>query len=860
MIDYFKTHQQYFWQWEENYEVIAIPKGSTIAYSEYIFKELFPLMVPNGLPPLGTLLLAMIALNPKGKENIEAIVDRIDTLCKNKIPNRISGTQEFLTKLANVPEEYKTNQNKIALLCTIFKDCHNKKSIKLSKSLTNYVQNNKLKSDMVSENLQFGNYIWIDDTRPLEILNNKLLNTEEIINLLITNPIVIPKELEVETSDVKKNKNWIDELEENLSTFTIGALIKRIWGGLNIPFQLNQPSDQPLGGVSDVTNKGNFDRLLISEYAHDDLVFLSRIANQEALYIHREIPPQKNDKKRYILIDISIRNWGTPKTLAYALALAMAKHPKSTYETFIFTLGTDWHAVYYDTFDDILQASQLTSTSLHAGLGMEKFFKEEILDKNAELIFISSKDSIELPIFYPILVKYFEKLNYWIQVDREGKISVNKNENKSKKLIQQFVLPLAELWKKPPKKEIKKENQDEKNEFVENFPMLFAMKNSYLFANIIGDEAFAVDDQGLLYLNKGPDYRKKGWELIYKMLPKDSTEIGKIVKNKAKELLVFLVTYKKDFVCVNVSRRKFYIKNVKYFNIHEMYEMAYHEDILYLKSSQNLYKIYIENDDIQVTEVQDIRGILTSKKLLFSKNIRGEMIESVELTSVKKTQKVATFNILSKIQKISLDHIGRLCFNDHPLEFDFNNNIYKIKTDKVDNFTNEKHIEAVPNEDFSCFTFQNGYTIRIFKNGMATLNFKIKEKVYQVRLLENGSNKLNEVKLIRNENNISLHDSKKLVDEVSSIIFSSENKELAEKFCAAIEKESPGSKTEIQVSEDNTIYLPLVLDKHLGIYSQNKYAGSEFFHKECIYKVQDMKQFWNESVQKFINQLKEQNK
>ena len=136
----------------------------------------------------------------------------------------------------------------------------------------------------------------------------------------------------------------------------------------------------------------------------------------------------------------------------------------------------------------------------------------------------------------------------------------------------------------------------------------------------------------------------------------------------------------------------------------------------------------------------------------------------------------------------------------------------------------------------------------------------IKEKVYQVRLLENGSNKLDEVKLIRGTNQMSLVDAKYAVDVLPSIIFSSETKELAEKFCAAFEKESPGSKTEIQKRKDDTIYLPLVIDKHLGIYSQNKYAGSDFFHKDFIHKVQDMKQFWNESVQKFINQLKEQNK
>ena len=106
----------------------------------------------------------------------------------------------------------------------------------------------------------------------------------------------LPQIVELEQPAITENntqKDYIDELIDNPKTFHSGSLVRRIWSGLNIPFQSVLPSKQPLGGISDLTNKGDFDKLLISEFANDDLVFLSRIANNEALYIQREIPPQK---------------------------------------------------------------------------------------------------------------------------------------------------------------------------------------------------------------------------------------------------------------------------------------------------------------------------------------------------------------------------------------------------------------------------------------------------------------------------------------------------------------------------------------------------------------------------------------
>ncbi|NJO02197.1 MAG: hypothetical protein HC880_11360 [Bacteroidia bacterium] len=132
----------------------------------------------------------------------------------------------------------------------------------------------------------------------------------------------------------------IEQLLSHEQTFHLGALVRSLWAGLSIPLHSPLPNQQPLGGFSDISNKGSLNRLLISEFAYDDLSFLSRLANQEALYINREMPPQSDNRERIILIDVSIKTgarlealpmpccWpsrGTPKVKFPAPPLPLAR-------------------------------------------------------------------------------------------------------------------------------------------------------------------------------------------------------------------------------------------------------------------------------------------------------------------------------------------------------------------------------------------------------------------------------------------------------------------------------------------------------------------------------------------------------
>ncbi len=74
-------------------------------------------------------------------------------------------------------------------------------------------------------------------------------------------------------------------------------MAQKIAASLTVPRLPSDPDHLPIGGVSDVTNRGEPDRLLISELALDDDLLIARIAHGQALYLRREQPPQSSSKK-----------------------------------------------------------------------------------------------------------------------------------------------------------------------------------------------------------------------------------------------------------------------------------------------------------------------------------------------------------------------------------------------------------------------------------------------------------------------------------------------------------------------------------------------------------------------------------
>src|SRR4029077_1254713 len=102
----------------------------------------------------------------------------------------------------------------------------------------------------------------------------------------------------------------LTQLRDDEELAGVAQIARNLLAAIHIPRALAAPLELPVGGVSDLSNRGDLDRLLISELAHDDLTPATRIALNEALYLRREAPVSTPPRGRIVMIDTGIRLWG----------------------------------------------------------------------------------------------------------------------------------------------------------------------------------------------------------------------------------------------------------------------------------------------------------------------------------------------------------------------------------------------------------------------------------------------------------------------------------------------------------------------------------------------------------------------
>lgn len=455
---YLQSYQEYFWQWEfDDYadaDIISLSNGRTVMYKPLLLEFLWKL-APHGFPPFGSLLLTFVATNPDAESNLHDIYSQLGGKSQ-RLPD--STGAKFLRLLSSLPEEYKSGSKRFFLFKCIFQNAHNSVSAKRAKQITEKLQ----EVEYINQS-QFGTPVAYNesnqqrDFRTIELLGERFTSHEQIYQALSgLEELVDDADALLEEDTDSEPISFTEELLANQKTFHVGALLKTIRAALDIAFHSQLPSDQPLGGVADLTNKGDLDKLLISEYANDDMVFLSRLANNEALYLHREAPPSKNKHERIFLIDASLRNWGTAKTLLHAAAIAIAKHPKSDFAYRVFSIGDEVREIQIDTVPDVIDGLNVLYSSLDASKGLADFFTNYPVAANAQVLFLGSEEGLNALSFQKALAEYGSHFQYRISAAATGQVALHKNLGKSWKHIQNLQLNLPQLWTRQNNQEVEK--------------------------------------------------------------------------------------------------------------------------------------------------------------------------------------------------------------------------------------------------------------------------------------------------------------------------------------------------------------------------------------------------------------------
>ncbi|ROI04372.1 MULTISPECIES: hypothetical protein [unclassified Chryseobacterium] len=720
---YFQSYENYFWEWKTDEDVpgdsgyhennlLSIPGVGAIAYRPYVMEVLKELQ-PQGWPPLGALLMVLYAMQDGYTDFAGPLRRTADLYSVGNFDFNPEREIEFLEKIKLLPSIYKQKQNGIVLLQTLFKNVHNRVSSANAENYLRIYYKRPYELAICAEKQHAGPTALNRDLNALD-LNERFPTVQSIIDAmkgLVEEP-ELDDELIQEEATADTGQDFIRELTEEPKTFQVGSLIKRIWSGLKIPMRHLSPGEQPIGGISDMTNKGDFNRMILSEFANEDEVFMNRVANNEALYIQREIPPEENVFERIILIDTSLRNWGTPKVLAFASAIAVIKHPKAHSECKVFALGQAALPISLSKVEEVIESLNQVSPVLEVSEALEKFFNEDHPEKDLEIFLITHQDNMADEKVQKVVHQNRDRLKFLVTTTSDGEINFYKHHKGARKHIQKIKLPLQELWANPPRQKLRQKIYNgKKTDLPQNYPILFPTPVNKIDQFLYEGEFFILSSKKQLlktylsdnyYDRHSYDYYKTyhGCEVLFEEISVKPRGQFALAKNRQQHFILCQYQSDKKLISrLNINTKEYFEHNVTGMNIPASYDLIYFGKSFYLHDPENplLYRITIEGN-IAVEAVAD-------KDLEIEKNNAKAQAEVAKLNK-------SGLRIINNFNKIGINKNHNLVISGNELGSLYENslNLYKNRVD----------IKIFAEQNKNKFTFPDGSEIITDSRGMLT--------------------------------------------------------------------------------------------------------------------------------------------
>lgn len=198
----------------------------------------------------------------------------------------------------------------------------------------------------------------------------------------------------------------LNQLYQNAHNSVQGFVASLAWEAsslISLPRKPSEPDDLQIGGVSDISNRGNPERLLMTELAADPDLLIARIANGQALYLRRESPPKPRPHIRDILIENGIRCWGEQRLtiLAFALAAAASEEKRGTQLNITTLAGQELFDENFSTLEGLTAALERLHYSHHPGQAIENLIQKYEREKQSisePLLIVTSATSND-PMF-----------------------------------------------------------------------------------------------------------------------------------------------------------------------------------------------------------------------------------------------------------------------------------------------------------------------------------------------------------------------------------------------------------------------------------------------------------------------------
>jgi MoxR-vWA-beta-propeller ternary system domain bpX0/MoxR-vWA-beta-propeller ternary system domain bpX1 len=557
---YFNAPKGYFWRWSENAEIIEWSDGLTIAYREELTTLLKEVSASCEPKRLGAVLLVLAACRDDWKEATRYVI--LYKLIKTIVENRgdeyevvHKGTKEvfeFLDRINALVSDVRKGKGKILLLKQLFVEEINTFKPNSLKEYIDEFASGRLDNKLVGLREHSPEHLKAD-LAPLYRLSSIYSDVQGLEIKILTGLDILPQPIEIPQAEELESLSLLEELAQDTETAGLAQLTKSLIAAMNVPMHTYGASELPLGGVSDITNKGNYDKLLLSELAQEDDLLTARLVNNEALYLRRESPPSKPERERVILLDTTMKMWGMPRPFALSAALALSENKKQVSEVSAFALkGMTFDPLSISTKKGVLEALNHLAPALHCGVALESFLRKAPNNETTDYVFISDADAMSHPNFRLIFNQQKHLLRFLVVINRAGDLQFFELTKGETKLINKSKFDLNELLffiKKPTKKDdfdkkIRDLSDEEMPAFLYNDPTPLLFPGVNLELDI--ENNLHIKDVGILVITKTQRVlffknRDKGAIEILMSIEKGEYKIGYVESKK-----FYILVYNKE--------------------------------------------------------------------------------------------------------------------------------------------------------------------------------------------------------------------------------------------------------------------------------------------------------------------------
>jgi hypothetical protein len=478
IIKYFQVqHRDHsFWVWasaddkhgRSSCEIIEwIPTDrSTICYRDELV-DIIAQLRGHQAPPLGCILLLLSACRAELNKSQRYFLHAIQF----SLSNTEEGTklrkeaERLLDMVSALPEELRTGANKVHLLNELFEDFYTRDSYQYGAYIKKYLQDfSRGDWDQQILSAESINFPREHIMQQFEVLADiaKRYESKELLAVKLRTGISEAPDVSKVSVPVPESApvDLLEALSQDPFTAALARLTRKIISVLNIPTHSQGSGEMPYGGLSDITNRGNYDRLLLSELAQDELLLMARLVNSEALYYRREEPPQNPKRQRTLLVDTTLKMWGVPRVFAMASALAFIHNSKHKELIESYALKGETHEdIDLSSKEGVLHALSVMDPALHAGQSMQALITDRPASDQNEYILITGSALFNSHSFQLSLAGIREELRFIITVNRNGALQFYECNKGISRLLNTAKLDLEELlfaketpstqWKRP---------------------------------------------------------------------------------------------------------------------------------------------------------------------------------------------------------------------------------------------------------------------------------------------------------------------------------------------------------------------------------------------------------------------------